>query len=250
MTTTARIEPAGRGGDQHIDAEVVTGFADMAASLYASEVLDAALGRLTDAAVRLVEGCEMASVSLRDGKAIRTVGATDRVAEVGDRIQYATGEGPCLQAATEDRLVYTPDLPADTRWPEFSRRVCAELEVCSMLACRLQVARDGGAVVLGALNMYALTTDAFSDDDMLVAVLLASHSSVVIDASLRQASLRVAMESRDVIGQAKGILMERYKISHEDAFTRLRRASQSMNKKLRDLAESMATTGEDLTRSG
>jgi GAF domain-containing protein len=231
------------------DPDVVAAFADVASSLYASELLDEALSRLTCAAVRLVEGCDMASVSLRQGNTIRTVGATSRVAEVGDSIQYATGEGPCLQAATEERLVYTPDLTADGRWPEFSRRVSTELEVGSMLACRLQVTRDSGHVVLGGLNMYALSTDAFSDDDMSVAVLLASHSSVVVDASLRQASLRGAMESRDVIGQAKGILMERYKISPADAFDRLRRASQSMNTKLRDLAEVVVTTGEDLTRS-
>ena len=230
------------------DPDVLTTFAEVATSLYASEVLDEALGRLSAAAVRLIDGCDMASVSLLDRGTIRTVGATSKVAEQGDLIQYDTGQGPCLEAATEQRLVYTPDLTADGRWPEFSKRVSAELEVCSMLACRLQVRRDRGEVVLGALNMYALAPEAFSDDDTLVAVLLASHSSVVIDASLRQDSLRSAMESRDVIGQAKGILMERYKISQEDAFGRLHTASQSMNRKLRDLAELVATTGEDVTR--
>jgi GAF domain-containing protein len=248
--TTARIDPAASDRESSIGADIVTAFADVASALYASEVLDEALCRLTSAAVEVIAGCEMASVSLLQGKQIRTVGATNRVAEQGDRIQYATGQGPCVDAATEKRLVYTPDLTVDARWPEFSRRVSTELEVCSMLACRLQVNRDGGDAVLGALNMYALSTDAFSDDDMLVAVLLASHSSVVIDASLRQASLRVAIESRDVIGQAKGILMERYKLSDADAFDRLRAASQTMNKKLRDVAETLATTGEDLTRSG
>lgn len=232
-----------------VDADSLAAFADVAVSLYASEVLDEALARLTGAAVRVIEGCEMASVSLLEHKRIRTAGATDPVAEQGDRIQYATGQGPCLEAAIAEQLVHTPDLATDERWPEFSRRVCAELEVRSMLAVRLQVARGAdGAVVLGALNMYALTPDAFSDDDMVLATLLASHSALIIDASMRQASLRAAMESRDVIGQAKGILMERYKISNAEAFARLRTASQSMNKKLHELAETLATTGEDPTR--
>lgn len=83
--------------DARIDAGILAAFADVAASLYASEVLDDALARLTDAAVRVVDGCEMASVSLLDNKSIRTTAATDPVAELGDRIQYATGQGPCLQ---------------------------------------------------------------------------------------------------------------------------------------------------------
>ena len=116
-----------------------------------------------------------------------------------------------------------------------------------MLACRLQVARETGPIILGALNLYALTADAFSDEDALVTVLLASHGAVVLDASARQASLRAAMESRDVIGQAKGILMERYRISDATAFDRLRTASQNMNRRLRDIAEALAETGEDPT---
>ncbi|HZQ87528.1 MAG TPA: ANTAR domain-containing protein [Acidimicrobiales bacterium] len=239
----------GRPDADRIDRAVLEAFADSAVSLYVSEDLGEALGRLTQAAVAVVEGCDMASVSLLAGGSIRTAGATDPIAERGDHIQYECKEGPCLEAATEHRLVYTPDLAAtDARWPEFSRRVSTELEVRSMLACRLQVMRDGSApVVLGALNLYALTPHAFSDDDALVTVLLASHGAVVIDASARQTSLRKAMESRDVIGQAKGILMERYRISDVAAFDRLRTASQNMNRRLRDIAEQLAQTGEDPT---
>ena len=239
----------GRPDADRIDRAVLEAFADSAVSLYVSEDLDEALGRLTQAAVALVDGCDMASVSLLAGSSIRTAGATDPVADRGDLIQYECREGPCLEAATEHRLVYTPDLAAtDARWPEFSRWVSTELEVRSMLACRLQVVRDNSApIVLGALNLYALTPHAFSDEDALVAVLLASHGAVVIDASARQASLRTAMESRDVIGQAKGILMERYRISDVAAFDRLRTASQNMNRRLRDIAEHLAQTGEDPT---
>ncbi|MBV9253513.1 MAG: ANTAR domain-containing protein [Actinobacteria bacterium] len=237
----------GRSEGDGIGGDLVRLFADTAGSLYVSENLDEALGRLTAAAVHLIDGCDMASVSLVKGRELGTAGATDVVAQLGDQIQYQCGEGPCLEAATAQRLVYTPDLERDDRWPNFSRRVCTELEVRSMLACRLQVARETGPIILGALNLYALTADAFSDEDALVTVLLASHGAVVLDASARQASLRAAMESRDVIGQAKGILMERYRISDATAFDRLRTASQNMNRRLRDIAEALAETGEDPT---
>jgi AmiR/NasT family two-component response regulator len=115
--------------------------------------------------------------------------------------------------------------------------------VVSSISNRL-LARSDPATTLGSLNLYALAPAAFSEDDLMLAVLFASHAAVVVDAAASQEHLRRAIESRDQIGQAKGILMERFKISADAAFDQLRTASQRLNVKLRDLAVRLAETGE------
>lgn len=230
-------------GDGLPASRVIELFAETANRLYASEDVDETLLRITSTMVAVIGPCDVASVSLLDGHSIVTRGATDPIAEHIDAIQYETGQGPCLSAASEQTFVHTPDTAHDERWPEFSRRCAQEQGVVSSLSCRL-VTRAGNTTTLGALNLYALKRNAYSDDDQMAAVLFASHAGVVVDAAATQAHLRRAIESRDQIGQAKGILMERFKISADEAFAQLRTASQHLNVKLRDLAVRIAETGE------
>ena len=223
--------------------DVVLAFADTARSLYASEDLNDTLARITAAALDVIGGCAMASVSVLDGTRVSTWAATDSAATRADALQYKLGEGPCLDAARTARLVHTPDTANDRRWPQFASRVAAELAVGSMLSCRLSVLTDRERVV-GSLNLYGTQPHAFSEEDVGVALLLGVHAGAVVTASLDQANMREAIQSRDVIGQAKGILMERFKVTADEAFDRLRHSSQSMNVKLRDLAENLTATGE------
>ena len=95
----------------------------------------------------------------------------------------------------------------------------------------------------GALNIYARPPHAFTPNSIHTGVLLAAHSALAIAAATTSADLRIALESRDVIGQAKGILMERFKITSTEAFDLLITASQHTNRKLRDVAADLTDTG-------
>lgn len=224
--------------------DVAAALVETARRLYVSEDLDETLTRITSVVTETLQGCDCASVSLLEGDRITTRAPTAPVAEEIDRIQYDLGEGPCLEAATAGPgFVYTPSTRDDRRWPQLSPRMAA-LGVGSVLSCRLAVIADRERT-LGGINMYAMTPDAFSEEDQLLGVLLASHAGVVVDAAHRSAQLHRAIESRDVIGQAKGILMERHRISSDEAFDRLRHGSQHLNVKLAELAARLAETGEE-----
>jgi hypothetical protein len=150
-------------------------------------------------------------------------------------------------ALAGEHLVYAEDFAADGRWPLFSPGA-AEVGLRSMLACRLFVPRNEGT--LGALSLYSSLPGAFDVAARDVALMFASHASLALAgmaqelrAAARERNLEEALRSRDVIGQAKGILMEREHISADEAFERLRRVSQHQNRKLRLIAEELAGNG-------
>lgn len=136
------------------------------------------------------------------------------------------------------------DLRAETRWPGFARRAVA-LGVLSVLSFQLFAADDS----FGALNLYSPDAAAFGPDSESTGILLASHAALAMAASRTQEGLLTAMDSREMIGQAKGILMERYKVTGVEAFGLLVASSQAVNRKLRDVAEHLVATGELLTPS-
>jgi transcriptional regulator with GAF, ATPase, and Fis domain len=215
---------------------LIEDFAEVARHVHASADFEDSLRRITDTAVSAVAGCEAASISLLDKDRPVTHGATDQLAYHGDQIQYAEGEGPCLDAAMNDRWVSVPDLARSTLWRRSSTRIATELGVGSMFSCRL--ALDGAPNhTLGGLNLYATTPDAFSEQDQMLTILLASLGAVVVDAARQQRHLRAAIESRQVIGEAIGILRAQHNLASQQAFEMLSKASQRTNIKLRDLAQ-------------
>jgi GAF domain-containing protein len=154
-------------------------------------------------------------------------------------LQYSTGEGPCLRAAADhEAVVIVDDLTTDTRWPVFSPSAISH-GIRSMLSLHLYTDRDS----IGALNIYARQPHAFTPHSVRTGVLLAAHSAAAIAAATLSADLRIALESRDVIGQAKGMLMERNKITSTEAFDLLITASQHSNRKLRDVAAELTDAG-------
>ena len=159
-----------------------------------------------------------------------------------DALQNSTGQGPCLDAAYEHRVVSVPDLSREERWPEFCRGAL-ELGARSMLSIQLFVVGDR----LGALNLYGYGPNAFDSDSEQVGLLVAAHAAVAFADSRKISQLGEALVARQVIGQAEGILMERYKITAEQAFVLLSRASTRSNIKLRDIAERLASSGEIVT---
>lgn len=224
-------------------------FAEIARHLYEADNFEGVLERIVDVAVAIVTGCDMASVTVRDHSTFRTVASTDEKAIEADRAQYEANEGPCLDALQE-ALVHVPALP-DERWPSLGARP-VEHGVQAVASYRLTAP---GSIVsddlAGSLNTYASLPEAFGDEALEVGLILASHASSAVQAVRKREDLELfgrrlheALSSRDVIGQAKGILMERLEISPEDAFDVLRRSSQHLNVKLREVAQRLAETGE------
>ena len=218
-------------------ADLAETFAEVARTLRAEGSVQATLEKIVQLAVKTVNGCDHAGVTLVEHGKVRTPAASDDVPRLVDGVQYETGEGPCLDAISEHEVFQIGDLAEEQRWPTFSRRAAEESGVASMLAYRLFI--DGET--LGALNLYSRNKDAFTDEDRAVGSIFAAHAAVALSAARQADQLEQAIESRDVIGQAKGILMARQNVTADEAFDMLRRGSQRLNIKLRELARQVAT---------
>ncbi|MGW0160130.1 GAF and ANTAR domain-containing protein [Mycobacterium sp. NPDC003323] len=195
---------------------------------------DTALRDLTVNAAAALPGATSASITVatRDGE-VKSVAATDSVADKIDDIQRRTRQGPCLEAAWEQHTMRIRDIGTELRWPLFCQEALQNTSVRSSLAFQLFRNRES----MGALNFYAETTDAFDDDSVELGMILATHTAVAWNLLMRDQQFRSALASRDVIGQAKGMLMERFGIDAAGAFGLLRKLSQESNTPLVDLAE-------------
>jgi hypothetical protein len=223
-------------------------FSAIAENLYSAHSYEGVLLRIAEAAVSTVAGCEMASVTLIEQGAYRTASTTDGAALAVDQAQYDAQEGPCLDAV-ETPFVYAKSFP-DGRWPTLASRP-ADLGAHSAASYRLAASSHGPSGIRGSLNTYAAETDGFSHEAQQIALILAAHASTAAGAIRERDALehladhlQRALVSRDVIGQAKGILMERMKLTPEEAFDVLRHASQRLNEKLHSVALSLAETGD------
>lgn len=194
-----------------------------------ADTLESVVAIATD----LVPACDEAGVTLMRRKGgITTPAATGEVARAGDALQVELNEGPCLDALWGQEVVSSSNLAADLRWPQWGPRIARDFEVGSMLCVRLFTDED----TLGALNLYSLREDAFDEMARIEALALAAHVAVALAAAQEIGQLRVAIESRTVIGQAEGILMERFGLSAGQAFAALVRASSVANRKLSAIA--------------
>jgi len=219
--------------------------ADLARQLATKPSVQATLQQIVDLAHGVVDGADHAGVTMvsDQGRKMETPACTsDQVADCDQR-QYDCGQGPCLQAiGSDDGVLDVPDLVLDERWPHFAE-YAVERGVRSMLAVQLATPRG----TLGALNLYALKPHAFDDDSRQVAVLYASHASLALAAAKAESELRAAIESRQLIGSATGILMQRHDLGAEQAFQLLSQASQRSNVKVRELARRIVASLGDTT---
>jgi GAF domain-containing protein len=217
-------------------ADLAETFAEVARTLRAEGSVQATLEKIVELAVKTVDGCDHAGVSLVENGGVRTPAASDDVPALVDALQYETGEGPCLDAIRGHEVFQTDDLLSEPRWPNFARRAAEESGVASMLAYRLFIEAD----TMGALNLYSKQKAAFDDEDRAVGSIFAAHAAVALSAARQREQLEQAIATRDLIGQAKGILMARQEVTAEEAFDMLRRGSQRLNIKLRELARQVA----------
>jgi GAF domain-containing protein len=220
--------------------DLATKLSELARTLQDEDDVDHTLQAIAEAAVGTVPGAQYAALSVVEHRReVKTRAGTAELVYQVDQAQYETGEGPCLDAVYEQQTVSLPDMTSEDRWPQFTARA-AELGVGSMLSFQLFVQEDN----LGALNLYSAEKHAFDGDDAVhIGLLFASHAAVAMSGAQREEQLTKAMHARDVIGQAKGILMERHKLTADQAFSLLARASQHTNMKLIDVARLLAETG-------
>jgi GAF domain-containing protein len=201
--------------------------------------VEATLRAITAAAVGVVPHAQECGISYVVGRSeIEPRASTGDLPLQVDALQERLGQGPCLDAVWEQEVVRVDDVAADDRWPEFARQA-PELGAAAMMCFRLFVEGDR----LGALNLYAGRPGAFDDESQDVGHLFAAHAAVAVAGAEHEEHLRAGMGSRDVIGQAKGILMERHKLTADQAFGVLTRVSQEMNRKLVDVARELTDTG-------
>lgn len=227
-------------------ALVVAEFVKLASTLLDAPTVHDVLERIARATLKVVSGADVVSVSLRrpDGM-LDTPATTDPVGVRLDKLQNQLDEGPCLDASRLPGAAITSsrDLPAGEEFPNWGP-AAGELGIRSALAVAMFPAQEPPRI--GSLNLYSWHRDAFADTDRDAALVLAAHASTAVTASLAAGRgeaeithLKEAIRSRDVIGQAKGILMERRGVSAEAAFEILRSASQSLNIKLARIAEAI-----------
>ncbi|MEV6447909.1 GAF and ANTAR domain-containing protein [Amycolatopsis sp. NPDC051716] len=225
-------------------------FADLTRTLLdVTPTVAGVLKLVVGAAIALIPDAHLVSVTLRDTDGtFHTPVETDPVTERLDQVQYDHGEGPCVESARPDgpAIGWSRNLGSDPRWPAFGPAAARHGYHSVLATALLPDARPPR--LSGALNIYSRTPGAFDTAAIDTALLLATHASLalahteaVASAELESAHLRRALDSRDVIGQAKGILMQRRGITADEAFDVLRRASQDLNVKLADLATALAS---------
>ncbi|WP_346621285.1 GAF and ANTAR domain-containing protein [Blastococcus montanus] len=201
--------------------------------------VEATLRAITAAAVSTVPNVQACSISYVTGRAkIQHRASSSDLARETDLLQEQVGQGPCLSAVWEEEVVRVDDVGVDGRWPEFAREASAR-GAGSMMCFQLFVEGD----TLGAMNLYSGAPGAFDEECQEIGRMFAGHAAVALAGAEHEQNLRRGMTTRDVIGQAKGILMERHRITADQAFGVLARASQELNRKLADIAAEVAGTG-------
>jgi GAF domain-containing protein len=232
--------PSRTYGSDSSTNELAEMLSDVARSLQKEPNLEDTLQGISKAAVQTVPGARFAGISEVLGRRrVQTRAATDDVVTEVDRVQYETGQGPCLDAIYEHETMRLPDMATETRWPDFTGPA-VRLGIRGMLSFQLYVEDDN----MGALNLYSQEAHAFTDESEYVGLLFASHAAVAMIGAKQRQNKDQALAMRDLIGQAKGILMERHRITADKAFRLMVEASQRSNTKLTEIARHLTESGE------
>jgi GAF domain-containing protein len=220
--------------DAHPD--VGRAIAAAARSIHQSPTLDETLTAVAHAARSSIPGFDEVGISMmhKNGKVETRAATGDLVYEL-DYLQYELGEGPCVDTLRSAHVVVAPRLRHDQRWPRYVPGA-VQMGIRSQLAVRLYLDEGG---TLGGLNLYSTTSDDIDEEAEATAELFAAHAAIALSSAHERETLNEALSNRKVIGQALGILMERYKMSEGRAFAFLVRASNHGNIKVRDIAQGL-----------
>ena len=221
-------------------------FDELGTMSFAQHSLESVLQKVTDLAARVLPGDPATSVTIVRGGRAATVAASHPLARQLDEVQYGQGSGPCLQAATTGTVVELLDTATEQRWVPFPR-------VAAQRGCRgvLSFPLPPQETISGGLNVYARTSQPLDEQPRgpaarfaACAVVPLSNTYLYETAVGRAESLRATLDSRAVIDQAEGILMERHRLTADQAFSALAQASMQTDTRVRGIAERFVATGE------
>jgi GAF domain-containing protein len=230
------VEATTSGPPNSVQGRQADRFAALAVELHESVGLTETVQAVVEFALQALD-CSHAGVALSVRGRPDVPAATDPVVAQIYAWQLELRSGPLIESMREHRTLLIRDTATDGRWPDWVAKVLA-LGVRSVLDVPLTTASG----TVGVLGLYSARPDAFDTDDEAVATILARHASVAVATARREQNLIAAVDARKLVGQAMGILMERYDVDSDRAFAILKRYSQDTNTKLRDVAQQLVTT--------
>ncbi|MFC6006655.1 GAF and ANTAR domain-containing protein [Angustibacter luteus] len=233
-----------QGLDPEGSGEIATSFADLARIVHSSPGMDDVCRAIVDAAPQLVEGCDHASIMVKESKGYRTIAASDEIGAKIDAMEREVEDGPCVDAIENDAYQLDSDIATASQWPSLAARVLAETPVRGMAGFRLLV--DGRKS--GALNLFSNTAGALTADSGDTGAILAAFASVAMGASAHHeqaTTMAEGISSNREIGTAIGLLMAAHGLTADEAFATLRKASSLMNRKLSSIAREIVERGPD-----
>jgi GAF domain-containing protein len=229
---------------EYLGQELAQRMSQLAKGLRAEDNRDDTLRAIVHGALELVPAARWAAICLIQGQRVAPEASSHDLVFELEQLQSDVGEGPCVSAIRQQCTVRVTDLAEpDLPWPRFAA-AALERGVRSMMSLPLSVCQE----TLGVLDLYAAQPDAFAPDAQILAELLTQHSAVALAAATREHHLNAALVNRDVLGQAKGILMQRDGLTALQAFQLLVRASQDTNMKIADVARWLITETENNAR--
>jgi hypothetical protein len=218
-------------------SELAVRMAELARATARPRASEEILAEVTAAAVELIPAVDTAGILLIRRNGFESVAGTTDIPHRLDELQMTFNEGPCVQAALDDLMIVTDDFRYESRWPQYSPAV-VEVGVLSGMSFKLFTA-DRTA---GALNLFGNQPHNWNTEEQTIGSVLAAHATAAILANEQGQQLETALLTRDRIGQAKGIIMERYGVGDVQAFEMLRQLSQESNTKLTDVAQKVIDT--------
>lgn len=229
--------------DRSYDEKVRAAMAALIQAFDGRTSAEEVLRRVTTAAVDLINGVDDAAVLVIGDGLLRSTAPTSDLGFALAAAQRKAGQGPCLDAIGGRTVIRSDDLRTETRWPHFVR-IAMALGVHSVLSYRL----DTYGARAATLSFFGCKPDAFGMESQAFGATLAAHASIALITDDRRHQFESALASRDVIGQAKGMIMERFDVDAVRAFEILKRISQNSNTPVNDIARRL--TGAELTGAG
>jgi transcriptional regulator with GAF, ATPase, and Fis domain len=231
MVAVAQVEDPERLHQERHAKALHSMIAELAAALADGVAIDDMLTKLTSASLELVSGADCAKISLMDNGQLRSIAATSQLISSLDDAQQAARHGPCLEAISARNAIRCDDLGTDVRWPRFaSHATTAGLH--SVLSTPIDIPGDTGAT----FSLFGFRAGAFGAESETLGAMLAKHASIALVKQRQEREFKAALATRDVIGQAKGMIMERFGVDATQAFAMLAAISQDTNTPVRDLA--------------
>jgi transcriptional regulator with GAF, ATPase, and Fis domain len=234
---------------QEYPAELLESITALSRLVTAKETVESTVSRIAELCVLAIDAADECGVSLLTGKTIHTVAVTSDIGNSIDALQIETGEGPCMSSIKEQATFYIPDMAHDETWPAFSNLAAQTTGISSLLGYVLHV----GEGSLGAMNVMSFEVAAFDAEAIDAGALFAAQAGVALANALthRQDEKKVeqleeGILTRQVIGEAVGIVMATRQVNADEAFEILKTISQHTNVKLKEVAAGLVERVDEL----